>query len=150
MLPLLDIKDNQIASILERQDRKALELVIMSSILIKLQPMYPRSFFIVDYNPVEPIITGTLPWNGVKQQQLWLRRKRYSLGNYSRSAPFAHSALSCSLIAPSVLPLKRLCSLSKTEVVIENLKFGVCIIYIYPGLRTDECLSHPGKGAGPF
>ena len=90
MLPLLDIKDDQIASILERQDRKALELVIMSSIFIKLQPMYPKSFFIVDYNPIEPIITGTLPWSGVAstigggrrmgskwlcvRQQLWLRQ----------------------------------------------------------------------------
>lgn len=29
-----------------------------------------------------------------------------------------------------VLPLKRLCSLLKTETVTENLQFGMCIIYI--------------------
>ena len=33
--------------------------------------------------------------------------------------------------APSMLPLKRPCSLSRTETVISNPKFGVYIIYIH-------------------
>ncbi len=51
----------------------------------------------------------------------------------------------CSLAArraPSVLPLKRPCSLHRTETAILNPKFGVYIIYIYIGGVADEALGH--------
>ena len=40
-------------------------------------------------------------------------------------------------LAPSVLPLKRPCSLSRTEPATINPKFGVYIIYIYPTGRVE-------------
>jgi len=43
-------------------------------------------------------------------------------------APLAPPVLSPT---PSVLPLKRPCSLSQTKTVIPNPKFGVYVIYIY-------------------
>ena len=40
--------------------------------------------------------------------------------------------------APSVLPLKRLCSLSRTETAATNPKFGVYIICIYVSPASTE------------
>ncbi len=37
----------------------------------------------------------------------------------------------CSPHAPSLLPLKQPCSLSRTETAIPNPKFGMYIMYIY-------------------
>ena len=43
------------------------------------------------------------------------------------------------LLAPSVLPLKRPCSLSRTETAITDPKFGVYIIYyVQPSIRKAE------------
>jgi hypothetical protein len=55
--------------------------------------------------------------------------------------------------APSVLPLNRLCSLSRSKTEISNPKFGVDIIYIYyihPELRIGNCRFRSRKGAGPL
>ena len=65
------------------------------------------------------------------------------------------SAPPCSLIAPSVLPLKRPCSLSRPGRATSDPKFGVYIIYIYiyyihPELRIGDCPSGMGKEQGRF
>ncbi len=50
-------------------------------------------------------------------------------------------------LAPPMLPLKRLCSLSQSKRVILNPKFGVYIIYIHPELMIEDCLFKSEKGS---
>ena len=63
-----------------------------------------------------------------------LRGSQFRLPSTTPPA-LAHRAPSvlprCSLDAPSMLPPKRPCSLSRTKTAISNPKFGVYIIYIY-------------------
>ena len=81
-------------------------------------------------------------------QQLNIELDKYSRSTrtWNRLLPPALLVLpQCSRSAHAVLPLKRPCSLARTEVVTHDRKFGVYIIYIYiyPAAHTYPWSSCP-------
>jgi hypothetical protein len=90
------------------------------------------------FRPCAPSVLPPAP--SVLARALPLLPRAPSLLVRAPPQPLSLLLLSC---APSLLPLKRPCSLSRPWTAIPNPKFGVCIIYIYiihPELRIGIAL----------